>query len=97
MLTPELLNHPLTVIAQVEVESEQSDRLDQVQRALVECPQVQQCYYVTGDCVVLFLVRDMQQYRDLTRRLFFDDPNVKRFTTMVAMDRAKVTLDVPID
>ena len=98
VLAPELLGHPLTVIAQVEVESEQTDRLDQVQQAFVDCPQVQQCYYVTGECdfVVIFLVRDMQQYRELTRRLFFDDQNVKRFTTLVAMDRAKVSLDVPL-
>lgn len=46
VLAPELLDHPLTVIAQVEVESEQTGPLDQVQAAFVGCPQVQQCYNV---------------------------------------------------
>jgi DNA-binding Lrp family transcriptional regulator len=97
VLAPESLGYPLTVIAQVEVESEQAEALDQVQEAFVACPQVQQCYNVTGDCdfVLVFLVRDMHQYLELTRRLFYADANVKRFKTLVVLDRTKVTLDVP--
>jgi Lrp/AsnC family transcriptional regulator, leucine-responsive regulatory protein len=99
VLAPELLGHPLTVIAQVEVESEQTEPLDRVRAAFVSCPQVQQCYNVTGDCdfLLVFLVRDMQQYLELTRRLFYDNANVKRFKTLVVMDRNKVTLDVPLE
>ena len=98
VLAPELLGSPLTVIAQVEVESEQAEPLDQVQAAFVACPQVQQCYNVTGDCdfILVFLVRDMHQYLELTRELFYADPNVKRFKTLVVLDRTKVTLDVPL-
>ncbi len=98
VLAPELLGVPLTVIAQVEVESEQADPLDQVQAAFVACPQVQQCYNVTGDCdfVVVFLVQDMHQYLELTRQLFYANSNVKRFKTLVVLDRTKVTLDVPL-
>jgi DNA-binding Lrp family transcriptional regulator len=97
VLAPESLGYPLTVIAQVEVESEQAEALDQVQEAFVACPQVQQCYNVTGDCdfVLVFLVRDMHQYLELTRQLFYADANVKRFKTLVVLDRTKVTLDVP--
>jgi Lrp/AsnC family transcriptional regulator, leucine-responsive regulatory protein len=98
VLAPELLGHPLTVIAQVEVESEQTAQLDQVQAAFVSCPEVQQCYNVTGECdfVLVFLVRDMQQYLGLTGQLFYANANVKRFRTLVVMDRTKVTLDVPL-
>jgi DNA-binding Lrp family transcriptional regulator len=97
-LAPERLGHPLTVIAYVEVESEQPEALDAMQSRLVACPQVQQCYYVTGewDFVLVLLVRDMEQYTRLTRELFFASNNVKRFKTLVAMNRAKVTLDVPL-
>lgn len=98
VLAPERLEHPLTVIAQVEVESEQSTPLDQVRAAFVACPQVQQCYNVAGDCdfILIFLVRDMPQYLELTRHLFYNDPNVKRFKTQVVLERTKVTLDVPL-
>jgi len=59
---------------------------------------VQQCYYVTGewDFVLICVVHDMDEYTSLTRELFFASNNVKRFKSLVAMNRAKVTLDVPI-
>lgn len=99
VLTPELLGHPLTIIAHVEAADERSDLLDEMERSFTECPQVQQCYYVTGDCdfILVFVVPDMDSYRQLTRELFFAGGNVRRFTTHVTMKRAKVTLDVPVD
>ena len=98
VLAPELLDHPLTVIAQVEVASEQPEALDAIQSDFTACPQVQQCYYVTGewDFVLVLVVRDMDEYTRLTRELFFASNNVKRFKTLVAMNRAKVTLDIPL-
>lgn len=98
VLSPERLEHPLTVIAQVEVESEQPEALDRMQERLTACPQVQQCYYVTGewDFVLVLVVRDMDQYTQLTRDLFFASNNVRRFKTLVVMNRSKVTLDVPL-
>jgi Lrp/AsnC family leucine-responsive transcriptional regulator len=42
-------------------------------------------------------VRDMEQYNDLTRQLFFSNNNVKRFKTLVSMSRVKVGLSVPVD
>jgi DNA-binding Lrp family transcriptional regulator len=99
VLAPERVGYPLTVIAQVEVASEQAELLDRMTRSFAACPQVQQCYYVTGewDFVLVLVVRDMEEYTRLTRQLFFASNNVKRFKTLVVMDRAKVTLDVPVD
>ncbi|TGR95743.1 Lrp/AsnC family transcriptional regulator, partial [Mesorhizobium sp. M2E.F.Ca.ET.209.01.1.1] len=63
-----------------------------------EVPQVQQCYYVTGeaDFILVVTVATMADYETLTRRLFFANNNVKRFRTFVAMDRVKVGLEVPV-
>ena len=41
-------------------------------------------------------VATMQEYEALTRRLFFSSHNVKRFRTLVVMNRIKVGLRVPI-
>ena len=43
------VGYPLTVIAGVEAESERIDLLDDMKRVFGACPEVQQCYYVTGD------------------------------------------------
>ena len=97
VVAPDALGHELSIIVEVEVESERVDQLDALKRSFQACPQVQQCYYVAGECdfVLIFCVRSMDQYNQLTRELFFDNANVKRFKTLVAMNRVKVGLQVP--
>ena len=97
VLDPARLGYPLTVIAQIEAITEEIGPLDDLQTSLISSPHVQQCYYVTGewDFVCVLLVRDMAEYRNLTRTLFFAHGNVKRFKTLVVMDHPKISLDVP--
>jgi len=94
---PLALGYTLTVITEVEVENERLDLLDAMKRTFMACPQVQQCYYVAGACdfVLIMLVRDMAQYTQLTRELFFQSNNVKRFKTLVSMSNVKTGLQVP--
>ncbi|NYT80545.1 Lrp/AsnC family transcriptional regulator [Alcaligenaceae bacterium] len=75
------------------------DLLQEMQRSFKACPQIQQCYYVAGECdfVLVFLVRDMEQYVALTHTLFHGNNNVKSFKTLVAMDRVKCGMDVPVE
>jgi DNA-binding Lrp family transcriptional regulator len=91
------LGHPLTIITEVAAESERIDLLDAMKAAFRACPQIQQCYYVTGewDFILIFAVRDMGEYTALTRQLFFQSNNVRRFRTLVTMDSLKATLDIP--
>lgn len=99
VLDPALLGYPTTVIAHLALVDERTDRLDALESVLTSNPHVQQCYYVTGewDFIVVLLVRDMRQYRELTRELFFAGGNVKRFETSVVMHQAKKSLGVPLD
>jgi Lrp/AsnC family leucine-responsive transcriptional regulator len=39
----------------------------------------------------------MGEYEALTRRLFFENHNVKHFRTLVVMDRIKTGLALPLD
>ena len=99
VVAPEKVGFPLTIVTTVEVESEQIDLLDAMKRTFELCPQIQQCYYVAGewDFVLILTVRNMEQYNDLTRQLFFANNNVKRFKTLVSMSRVKVGLNVPVE
>jgi DNA-binding Lrp family transcriptional regulator len=98
-INPKAMGYGLTIIVEVMVESERVDLLDAMQKSFKACPQIQQCYYVAGECdfVLVFLVRDMEQYVALTRTLFHDNSNVKAFKTLVAMDRVKAGMTVPIE
>jgi Lrp/AsnC family transcriptional regulator, leucine-responsive regulatory protein len=92
------VGRPLTLIVEVTIENERLDLLDKMRKRFAECPQVQQCYYVTGeiDFVLILNVRDMDEYTSLTRELFFDGGNVKNFRTFVSMDRIKAGCEVII-
>ena len=85
------LGRPLVIIVQVASDSEQPEQLDAMRTAFEQCPQIQSCYYVTGetDFILIFNVRDMAEYEQLTRELFLGSSNVKRFTTYVSMDTVK--------
>ncbi|WP_245422264.1 Lrp/AsnC family transcriptional regulator [Alsobacter soli] len=99
VIDPALVGQSITIFVEVEVISETADLLDAAKRDFAAAPEVQQCYYVTGeaDFVLVVVVPSMAAYESLTRRLFFNNPNVKRFRTFVAMDRVKVGLAVPLD
>ena len=99
VLDPASLGWAMTFLVLVEMERERIDVLDAFRRRMRSEPQVQQCYYITGDAdfALICLARDMADYERLTRRLFFDDMNVRRFRTSVVMERSKVGLDVGTD
>ena len=98
MISPEAVELSMTFIILVELERERLDQLDAFRRKAKAEPQVQQCYYITGeaDFALIALAKDMQDYQLLTQRLFFEDTNIKRFRTSVVMDRTKVGMAVPV-
>jgi Lrp/AsnC family leucine-responsive transcriptional regulator len=98
VLSPELRGVSTTIIVNVSVENEAVEQLDEIRDRFLRCPQVQQCYYVTGDIdfILIMAVRDMKDYEKLTRELFFEGGNVRRFRTFVTMDRVKVSLDLSL-
>ena len=97
LVDPAAVGLPMTFIVIVELERERAEQIDAFRRKVTAEPQVQQGYYVTGegDFVVVAVARDMDDFEALTRRLFFDDPNVRRFRTSVVMGRAFRSLAVP--
>jgi DNA-binding Lrp family transcriptional regulator len=98
VIDPPSVGQAITILVEVHVESERIDLLDATKIRLAAAPEVQQCYYVTGDAdfVLVITVPTMSAYEALTRRLFFENANVKRFRTLVVMDRVKVGLTIPI-
>jgi DNA-binding Lrp family transcriptional regulator len=99
VVDPELVGQAITIFVEVEVFSETADQIEAAKRQFAATPEIQQCYYVTGeaDFILVIVVPSMADYEALTRRLFFGNNNVKRFRTFVAMDRVKVGLSVPLE
>ncbi|MDV2901229.1 Lrp/AsnC family transcriptional regulator [Phytobacter diazotrophicus] len=93
------VGRPITIMVQVMVANERLDLLEEDRQRFVNCPQVQQVYYVTGDFDFLLVinVRDMAEYEMLTRELFFVSGNIKSFKTIVSMQNAKQEMTVLIE
>ncbi len=98
VLDPALVGQSMSFILSVELERERADMLDAFRRAVREDPNVQQCYYVTGstDFVLVVTARDMADFELVTRRLLFDNTNIRRFTTNVVLSRDKVGTSLPL-
>ena len=88
----------LTCIVDVILEEGSSRALEKFKSALRKCPEVMQCYYVTGtyDFVLIVNATDMHHYESFTKKYLMDSPNVKHFYTHVVMDKVKQGYSIPI-
>ena len=98
VIDPERVGRAITLIVDVELVSERAELIDAAKRSFAQAPEIQQCYFVTGeaDFVLVMTVATMANYEALARRLFHSNDNVKRFRTLVTMDRVKVGLQLPL-
>ena len=88
----------MTFIVNVEFERERLDLLEDFKKAAIKSPEIQQCYYVTGeaDVVMIVVARDMDHYEEFTRSAFFSNGNIRRFRTSVVMQEYKKGLELPL-
>lgn len=97
-LNPASLGQPITVLVEVSVENERRDQLNDLKSIFASTPEIQQCYYVTGetDFVLVISISSMSAYEALTDRIFFGNANIKHFQSHVVMNRVKSTLAIVI-
>lgn len=97
-LNPARVGLPLTIIVEVELKVETGGKIDDIKRQFLNAPEIQQCYYVTGetDFVLIVIVESMLAYEELTQRLFFSNDDIRKFKTFVTMDRTKVDMSLNI-
>jgi len=98
VVDPAAVALPITIIVEVQIADERYELINAIKRSFIEASEVQQCYQVTGeaDFILVVVVADMSEYQALTRRLFHDNPNVTKFKSLVAMDRVKIGLSLPL-
>lgn len=99
VVAPETVGRQLMMVVEVTLEREHPNIMAEFKHSMKATPEVMQCYYVTGevDFILVLTARDMQQYECFTQQFFFDNPNIRRFHTMVVMDRVKHGLAIPVD
>jgi DNA-binding Lrp family transcriptional regulator len=98
VVDPNALGRPTFFIVSLQVESERPELLAQLRNWLAAEKHVQQVFYVTGeaDFVLIVTAADTEAFETLMSRMLGDNPNVKRFTTNVAMSVLKRGLAIPV-
>jgi Lrp/AsnC family transcriptional regulator, leucine-responsive regulatory protein len=98
VVDPAKVGRPTFFIASLQVERERPELLAQLRAWLAAQETVQQAFYVTGevDFVLIVAARDTGSYDALMARLVDENPNVKRFTTHVALGVIKRGLALPV-
>jgi Lrp/AsnC family leucine-responsive transcriptional regulator len=99
VIDPKAVGRRITMVVTVTLEREHSDVITEFKRAARENVEIMQCYYVTGvaDFVMVLTSKSMEAYDAFVERFLFSNRNVRRFETMVVMDRVKVGFDLPLD
>jgi Lrp/AsnC family transcriptional regulator, leucine-responsive regulatory protein len=98
VVDPKRIGSPAYFIVGVQVERERPEHLTEFRRWLAAEPHVQQAFYVTGevDFILIVTAPDTDTYDALMSRLVKENPNVKRFTTNLALSLVKRGLSIPV-
>lgn len=98
IVDPKCIGSPVSFIVSLQVERERPEMLNQLRAWLEIQEHVQQAFYVTGeaDFILVVTAPDTEGYDALMARLMADNPNVKRFTTYVALGIVKRGLAIPV-
>ena len=98
VLDPRKIGRPTFFVVSLQVERERPELLAQFREWLAAQQHIQQAFYVTGeaDFVLIITAPDTETYDALMFRMTSENPNVKRFTTNVALGVVKRGLTIPI-
>ncbi|MGA9796272.1 MAG: Lrp/AsnC family transcriptional regulator [Rhizomicrobium sp.] len=99
VVDPKAMGQSAMFIVEVSLERESAEMIQEFKRRMLAAPEVQQCYYVTGDAdfVLMVTARDITDYENIISRLFLEERNIRKFKTGVVLNRVKATLAVPVE
>ena len=94
-----VIGRQITIVVQVLSDKEGVEHYDDFKKLMLNAPEVMQCYYVTGDYdyVLIATFKDMGEYEIFTKKYFLENSNIKRFSSMVVMNRVKENLSIPLN
>ena len=99
VISPKAIGQDMTFLISVELRRDNANCFAKFKAKVKKCPQIQQCYYITGeaDFILIVTAKDMEDFDNFTQDVFFEDSNVLHFKTSVVMGRTKVSLELPLE
>ena len=100
IVSPEAVGRSLTAIVGVIIDKDRplSQALSEFKKLMLNTPEVMQCYDVMGefDFIVLISAKDMPEYEALSRKLFMENPNIRRYKSSLVVRRVKSETMIPL-
>ncbi len=99
LVDPVKVGRSMTVFASITLERQREDLLENFERKMARCPEVMQCYFVSGDAdyLVVVSVADMAHYNEFARRVFANEPNIRMFRSSFCLSRVKYDTKIPVE
>lgn len=99
LLDPLKVGKNLFAFVEIVLDRQNEQLQQEFERAMARCDEVMQCYMVSGDTdfIVVVQISDMDAYHRFVRETLTNDPNVRNFRTMFAMNRSKFRTQIKLD
>jgi Lrp/AsnC family leucine-responsive transcriptional regulator len=99
LLDPSRVGQNFFVFTEVVLERQGEELQRAFEVKMDEVDEVMQCYMVSGDSdfMLVIQVADMNAYHRFVRRELTNDPNIRNFRSMFAMNRSKFRTEISID
>ena len=99
LIDPERLGSALIAFVGVELDRQREDVLRSFERHIASQPEVQQCYFVSGetDYLLIVVVRDMDHFNHFVRTVLANEHNIKRFRSSFNLQRVKFDTGIYFD
>jgi Lrp/AsnC family transcriptional regulator, leucine-responsive regulatory protein len=96
---PKALGFNLTMIVELEVDHDKPERQLALNNWINKRPEIQNAWHITGrgDYMLTVIVRSIEHFDELMTSLMNQNPNVRKYTTSVALKTLKQSLAVPCD
>ena len=96
LVDPFKVGRPLIVFVNITLEKQGEDLLAHFERKMCKELEIMQCYFVSGDTDYLLIihVKDMNHYNEFARRVFANEPNIKKFRSSFCLSRTKYNTQV---
>lgn len=93
------VDRSLTVLVELEIQNEHRHAVERFRHWIQGEPEVQSCWYVTGDVdfVLLVAVRDLEEYNAFIERLMSEQQSfVRKYKSLIALKTLKHGLEVTL-
>jgi Lrp/AsnC family leucine-responsive transcriptional regulator len=98
IIDPKKISPSITLLVELELEKDRPELLSSLHIWIARTAEVQQAWCLTGrgDYTLVMVVGTIEHFDRLAERMMVENPNVRKFTTSVALKTLKRTLELPI-